>query len=195
MDHSMADDALRERIAGCRICEADLPLGSRPIVRFSRTARILIIGQAPGAKVHESGVPWADDSGRRLREWMAIGERDFYDPAVTALVPMGFCYPGRGRSGDLPPRRECAPQWHETVLDQLPEDRLTILIGAYAQVRYLPEERRISLAQRVRNHSAGGPVAVLPHPSWRSTLFIRTNPWFEAETLPALRAAVQARLG
>ena len=190
----MPEDALHERIAACRICEATLPLGPRPVVRFSRTARILIIGQAPGTKVHESGVPWADDSGERLREWMAIDERDFYDPAMTALVPMGFCYPGRGRSGDLPPRRECAPRWHEAVLDQLPEDRLTILIGIYAQARYLPEEKKITLAQRVRNHSAGGPVVALPHPSWRSTLFMRANPWFEAETLPALRSAVRARL-
>lgn len=176
-------------VRGCRVCSGHLE--PRPIVQLSATARVLIIGQAPGARVHASGVPWDDPSGERLRDWTGIAPADFYDPAKVALVPMGFCYPGTGDSGDLPPRPECAPLWHERLLALLPADRLTLLVGQYAQGRYLAG--KASLTARVR---AGGGAGVfpLPHPSWRVQGWMAKNPWFAAEILPALRAAVAARL-
>lgn len=183
-------DALRARIAACTLCAAHLPLGPRPIARFSATARILIIGQAPGTKVHASGTPWDDDSGDRLRDWLGIDKPAFYDEARVALVPMGFCYPGKAAGGDAPPRRECAPQWHDAVLSHLPEDRLTLLVGTHAQARYLPEAKRLSLTERVRAFGQFGNRIALPHPAWRSRLWMAKQPWFEAEVLPALRAAV-----
>lgn len=164
-------------------------------MQLSSTARILIIGQAPGARVHASGIPWDDDSGDRLRGWTGIGRDDFYNPARVALTPMGFCYPGTGPSGDLPPRPECAPLWHDRLLALLPTDRLTVLVGSYAQARYLPAARRQSLTERVRgfaSHGAG--VLPLPHPSWRSRGWMAKHPWFEADVLPALRTACLARL-
>jgi len=155
---------------------------------------VLIIGQAPGSKVHASGVPWDDDSGDRLREWTGLVRADFYDPAKVALVPMGFCYPGKASGGDKPPRSECAPQWHERVLGMLPDDRLTLLVGSYAQAHYLPHTRKLSLTERVRQWREHLPIIPLPHPSWRSTIFMREHTWFERGVLPALRAAVSARL-
>ena len=129
--------SLIAEIRDCRVCADVLAAGPRPIVQFSATSRIVIIGQAPGTRVHESGVPWDDASGERLRDWTGLSPAHFYDPAIVALVPMGFCYPGTGSSGDLPPRSECAPLWHERVLALLPADRLTLLVGQYAQSRYL----------------------------------------------------------
>lgn len=154
-------------------------------------ARLLIIGQAPGVRVHASGVPWDDASGDRLREWTGLDSATFYDAARVALMPMGFCYPGTGASGDLPPRPECAPLWHDRLLALLPADRLTLLVGSYAQARYLPG--KASMIDRVRGvvPSPSGTIP-LPHPSWRSTGWMTRNPWFEAEVLPALRAAVTA---
>jgi uracil-DNA glycosylase len=187
-------DTLRAEIAVCRVCAASLPAGPRPIVQFSGSATILIIGQAPGAKVHASGVPWQDDSGERLRAWMGIDAPDFYDPAKVALMPMGFCYPGKKAGGDLPPRPECAPLWHHQILAQLPSPRLTLLVGTYAQAAYLPKPRR-SLTEAVRDFASVGPAIVpLPHPAWRVTLWMKKNPWFADSLLPVLQAGVRGHL-
>ena len=186
---------LLEEIRGCTVCAAALPAGPRPIVQFSATARVLVIGQAPGARVHASGVPWQDDSGERLRAWMGIAAPEFYDPHKVALVPMGFCYPGKGAGGDLPPRPECAPLWHPPVMALLPADRLVLLVGAYAQGRYLPRSPRRTLTEQVRAFREHGPrVIPLPHPAWRATLWMQRNPWFAAELLPVLKAAVRDHL-
>lgn len=186
---------LRAAIAGCQVCAPHLAAGPRPIVQFGAKAKILIIGQAPGAKVHASGIPWQDDSGERLRAWTGLTAADFYDPDKVALMPMGFCYPGKGTGGDLPPRPECAPLWHAQILDQLPEDRLTLLVGTYAQAGYLPRRPARTLTETVRAfHEVGPAVIPLPHPAWRVTLWMKKNPWFEADLLPVLGAAVKARL-
>lgn len=190
---------LHREIAACRICAEHLPHGPRPVVQFSSTSRVLIIGQAPGSKVHASGVPWDDDSGDRLREWTGLSPERFYDPATVALVPMGFCYPGKvpkekGGGGDLPPRMECAPAWHEQVLSTLPQDRLTLLVGTYAQAHYLPAVKKLSLTERVRGWREFLPTLPLPHPAWRSTIWMRQNPWFEAEVLPDLRTRIVAAI-
>ncbi|HEX9807004.1 MAG TPA: uracil-DNA glycosylase family protein, partial [Alteraurantiacibacter sp.] len=162
---------------------------------FSPTAHLVIIGQAPGSKVHASGIPWDDDSGDRLREWTGLGKRVFYDAARVALVPMGFCYPGKRKGGDAPPRKECAPQWHGRVLGVLPMDRLTLLVGTYAQAHYLPEARRLSMTERIRHFRDFLPQFFpLPHPAWRSAIWMQKNPWFEEEVLPALRAEVRGTL-
>ncbi len=185
---------LRQRIAACTLCAAQLPLGPRPIARFSATSRILIIGQAPGTKVHASGVPWDDDSGDRLRDWLGLEKATFYDPAQVAQMPMGFCYPGKASGGDLPPRKECAPQWHDAVLEVLPPDRLTLLVGIHAQARYLPHLKRLGLAERVSRFGDDLPFVALPHPAWRSRLFMAKHPWFATEVLPQLREMVRERL-
>lgn len=186
---------LTSAIARCTICSLHLEAGPRPIVQFSATSRLVIIGQAPGRRVHESGIPWDDASGDRLREWTGLDKATFYDAGRVALVPMGFCYPGTGASGDLPPRPECAPTWHDRVLDVIPRDRLTLLVGSFAQARYLPQAKRQSLAERVRDFRSFGPELLpLPHPSWRSTGWMTRNPWFETDVLPVLKRAVQACL-
>ncbi|MBT8427309.1 MAG: uracil-DNA glycosylase family protein [Erythrobacter sp.] len=168
-----------------------MPHGVRPVTSFSPTARLLIIGQAPGSKVHETGIPWDDASGDRLREWTGLSKEQMYDPARVALVPMGFCYPGKANGGDKPPRPECAPQWHDRILDILPEKRLTLLVGTYAQAHYLPEARKLSMTGRVRAFREYLPRFLpLPHPAWRSAIWMKQNPWFETEVLPVLREAV-----
>lgn len=182
--------ALHAEISACRLCADHLPHGPRPVTQFSPTSRLLIIGQAPGSKVHASGVPWDDDSGDRLRGWLGLDKPQFYDRAQVALVPMGFCYPGKASGGDLPPRKECAPQWHQRVLDSLPQDRLTLLVGTYAQAHYLPQAKKLSLTDRVRQWRDFAPFLPLPHPAWRSTLWMKKHPWFEAELLPELREKV-----
>lgn len=188
-------DTLIAEIRACTLCASQLPAGPRPIVQFSPTASIVIIGQAPGTRVHQSGIPWDDASGERLRDWTGLTGDIFYDPAKVALVPMGFCYPGTGDSGDLPPRPECAPTWHERVMAVLPADRLTLLVGSYAQARYLPQTRTQSLTARVAEFAAHLPAFLpLPHPSWRSTGWMARNPWFEADLLPVLRREVAARV-
>lgn len=188
-------DALRAEIASCRICERHLEAGPRPIVQFSPSARLAIIGQAPGRKVHESGIPWDDASGDRLRQWTGLDKAEFYNANLVALVPMGFCYPGSGKSGDLPPRPECAPLWHDAILSLLPPGRLTLLVGSYAQARYLPEARRQSLTDRVRGFASFAPAFLpLPHPSWRSSGWMARNPWFESDIVPALRQAVSDKV-
>ena len=187
-------DLLAE-IRGCEVCAASLPEGPRPIVQAAPSASIVIIGQAPGRRVHESGVPWDDPSGETLRAWMGIDRETFYDPNVVALVPMGFCYPGSAKSGDKPPRKECAPLWHEPLLAHLERRALDIVIGTYAQARYL-SDRAKTLTETVAQWDRHLPDRIpLPHPSPRNTPWLRKNPWFEAETLPALRARVAEVLG
>ena len=185
-------DSLRAEIEACRVCAAALPAGCRPVVRLGALATLLIISQAPGTRAHASGVPFEDPSGTRLRQWTGISKEVFYDTARVAIMPMGFCFPGTGKSGDLPPRPECAPLWHERILAQLPAIRLTLLVGAYAQKRYLPAARKLPMTEIVRGFSNYGPEFFpLPHPSWRSNVWMQRNPWFVAEVLPALRARLR----
>ena len=178
----------------CTLCAAHLPLGPRPVVRAHASARLLIIGQAPGTRVHETGIPWNDRSGERLRDWLQTDPETFYDESRIAIVPMGFCYPGvDARGGDRPPRPECAPKWHAPLLAGLPSLELTLLVGQYAQKRYLGARRKKTLGETVRAWADYGPAHIpLPHPSWRNTAWLRKNPWFEAELLPVLRARVHA---
>lgn len=173
----------------CRLCAAELPLGPRPVIRASRTARLMIVGQAPGTKVHETGIPFNDPSGDRLRDWLGIGRETFYDESRIAIVPMGFCYPGRDpRGGDRPPRRECAPLWQAPIRAALPAVELTLLVGLYAQAFYLESGRKGSLTETVRAWRDYLPAFLpLPHPSWRNTGWLKKNPWFEAEVLPELK--------
>lgn len=187
------DRVVRE-IRACTLCAAQLPLGPRPVVRLGAAAPLLIIGQAPGTKVHASGVPWDDASGERLRAWLQMDRDTFYDTRHVAIMPMGFCYPGRGKGGDLPPRPECAPRWHARVRALLPRVRLTLLIGRYAQAHYLGATRGASLEETVRDwprHLREG-FFPLPHPSPRNTLWLKRRPWFDRDVVPALRAAVAA---
>jgi uracil-DNA glycosylase len=184
-------EALLAEVRACRACADFLPLGPRPVLQMSQTSRILIAGQAPGTKVHLSGVPFDDASGDRLREWMGVSKDEFYDASEIAIIPMGLCYPGRSPTGgDAPPRPECAPLWRARLLAQLPELRLTLLVGSYAQAYVLG---RGAMTERVRNFRAGLPAYFpLPHPSWRSRIWEAKHPWFEAEVLPALRIAIAA---
>lgn len=182
---------LLTEVRACRHCEGLLPFAPRPVLRAAASARLLIIGQAPGTKVHASGIPWDDASGARLRDWMGVDSDCFYDTERIAIIPMGLCYPGRGRGGDLPPRPECARLWHARLLALLPNLRLTLLIGDHAQRYYLPE-RRHSLTWRVRHWRDWLPhYFALVHPSPRNTLWLRRNPWFEEEVVPALREQVR----
>lgn len=180
---------LRE-IRACTVCADSLPAGPRPIVQVGKAAPIVIIGQAPGRRVHESGIPWDDPSGDRLRGWLGLNAQQFYDPATVAIIPMGFCYPGSAKSGDLPPRPECAPLWHERLLAHLPTDRLEVIIGTYAQRRYITE-RGTNLTETVRNWRNYLPCQiVMPHPSPRNQAWFKQNPWFEADALPAVKQRV-----
>jgi uracil-DNA glycosylase len=198
-------DALREEIAGCRICRDTplrgdayrLPHEPRPVAVISTTARVLIAGQAPGLRVHQSGVPFNDPSGDRLRDWLDVDRETFYDRDRFAIVPMGFCFPGYDAKGsDLPPRRECAPQWRERVLAAMPQIELVLAIGQYAQAWHLGGQRRENMTETVRAWQsilfANRPPAVLPlpHPSWRNSGWIKRNPWFERELLPTLRQRI-----
>ena len=185
-------EALLARVRACTICADALPLGPRPIVRGTPNAKLLLIGQAPGTRVHKTGIPWNDPSGERLRDWLQMSPGDFYDEDKIAIVPMGFCYPGvNPKGGDEPPRSECAPEWHQPILDRLPDIELTLLIGQYAQKRYLGKERKKTLTETVRNWRIYGPDYVpLPHPSWRNNTWVTKNVWFSDEILPALRRRV-----
>ncbi len=179
---------------GCTVCEAHLPLGARPLVTGSAHSKIVIIGQAPGKATHEAGVPWDDPSGQRLRSWMGISDESFYDERLVASIPMGFCYPGKGKGGDLPPRPECAPLWHDRILRGLMGVELRIYIGQYAIRRYLGREYG-SITEAVRDWESLLPEAVvLPHPSGRNNIWLTKNPWFEREVVPALRQRVQMLL-
>jgi uracil-DNA glycosylase len=184
-----AFDATVAGARACRVCAAALPLGPRPTFRISPTARLLIVGQAPGTKVHETGIPWNDRSGDRLRGWLAMEREAFYDAARIAILPVGLCYPGRlPNGGDAPPRPECAPLWHAPLTALMPAVRLTLLVGSYAQAFVLG---RGAMTPRVQGFRAHLPRHfTLPHPSWRTTAWERRNPWFGADVLPALREAV-----
>ncbi|OXY80656.1 uracil-DNA glycosylase family protein [Oceanimonas doudoroffii] len=183
-------DSLLAAVRACRLCEAELPLGPRPVVQLGAGARILIIGQAPGTRVHATGIPWNDPSGNTLRRWLDLDRETFYDADQVAIMPMGFCYPGRGKSGDLPPRPECAPTWHARILAALPNIRLTLLIGLYAQ-RYYLDKRFRTLTDTVRHWREFAPDRLpLPHPSPRNRRWLMQNPWFEQDTVPALQARV-----
>lgn len=185
-------DQFLDKIRQCRVCEDYLPLGPRPVVQASSNSRLLIIGQAPGTRVHETGIPWNDPSGDELRRWLNIGRDLFYNPGVVAIAPMGFCYPGRGRSGDLPPRPECAPLWHRPLLNLMPKIELTLLIGQYAQNYYLKNKPK-TLTETVRNRNDFLPKYFpLPHPSPRNRYWRMQNPWFESDVIPELRECVKA---
>ena len=181
---------LQSEARGCTLCAPYLPLGPNPVFRVSASARLLIIGQAPGTKVHATGLPWNDASGNRLRGWMAIGREEFYDTSRIAILPMGLCYPGvLANGGDAPPRRECAPLWHARFLRLMPRLRLTLLVGSHAQAHYLG---RGSMTSRVAAFAEHPGYFALPHPSWRTIGWERKNPWFAERVLPALRQAVTA---
>lgn len=185
---------LFEQIRACRVCEAQLPFAPKPIIRGKSTATLLIIGQAPGSRVHASGIPWDDASGRRLRHWLGLSDAQFYDESQVAIMPMGLCYPGKGKSGDLPPQKECAPLWHSAVKALLPHVQLTLLIGQYAQQYYLGKEHA-TLTARVKDAARYLPeVCPLPHPSPRNQLWLRRHPWFEEQVVPTLRERL-AQLG
>jgi uracil-DNA glycosylase len=185
---------LLEEISHCRICEPDLPFGARPVLQCGENARILIAGQAPGSKVHATGIPFDDPSGERLRSWMGIDREIFYNPARMAILPMGFCYPGTGKSGDLPPRAECATAWREPLLQQLPRIELTLVLGQYAQAYHF-DTRAASLTARVKSWRDYWPAMLpLPHPSPRNNRWLKRNPWFESEILPELKARVDQLL-
>ncbi|MCA8915624.1 MAG: uracil-DNA glycosylase family protein [Planctomycetes bacterium] len=196
MPEPKALTALLKRVEACRECEAHLPLGPRPVVQISAKARILIVGQAPGTAVHESGVPWDDKSGDQLRTWLSVSREQFYDPAKFALMPMGFCYPGRtAKGGDARPRPECAPLWHSQLSAQMPRVKLTLLTGMYAQAHYLAERRKKTLAETVKAWRDYAPEFLpTPHPSWRSISWMKRNPWFEEGVLPWLRRRVKTLL-
>lgn len=182
--------ALLKEVRQCRICE-DLPLGPRPVLQAGRSARILIASQAPGRRAHASGLPFDDASGDRLRDWLGVDRDMFYDPALFAIVPMGFCFPGTGRGGDLPPRPECAPAWRNAVLEKLPRLALTLAIGQYAIAWHLPQQRKVALTETVRQWRNHWPALLpMPHPSPRNNRWLKQNPFFEAEILPVLRARV-----
>ena len=191
-------DKLVTEVRACRECAKELPLGPNPILRAKRSAKIIIMGQAPGTKVHESGVPWLDPSGKRLRNWLNVDEKVFYDESNFAIIPMGFCYPGKGPSGDLPPREECAPLWHERILQHLPNIKITLLIGQYAQKYYLKNSNfysKKSVSDTVKNWKKFAPEYFpLPHPSPRNTLWLKKNSWFEKTTVPELRKYVSNAL-
>jgi len=186
-------ESLLTAVRGCRACEAHLPLGPRPVLSAGETARILVVGQAPGARVHTSGIPWDDPSGDRLRAWMSVGTDVFYDPSRVAIIPMGYCYPGRGKAGDLPPRSECASLWLGQLLAHLTRIELTLLIGRYAQRHFLGNRRRPSLVETVRDWQDYAPEYLpLPHPSPRNQPWFKRHPWFEQQLLPVLRERVGA---
>lgn len=177
----------------CRACEQHLPLGPRPVLQVGDGARILIVGQAPGTRVHASGIPWSDPSGERLRTWMGIDAAGFYDASHIAIIPMGYCYPGRGKGGDLPPRRECASLWLDHLLAKLPQIELTLLVGLHAQRHFLGKRRKQSLTETVKAWREFAPEYLpLPHPSARNTPWFQRNPWFEHELLPVLRERIES---
>jgi uracil-DNA glycosylase len=186
---------LAAEIRSCTICRAHLPLGPRPVFQIHPAAKILVVGQAPGRRVHETGIPFNDPSGVRLRQWMGIDENVFYSPEHIALLPMGFCYPGTGKSGDLPPRPECAEKWRARILKSLVNIKLTLVIGQYAHAWHLQDRQKDTLTETVRNWKDYGPDLVpLPHPSPRNNIWLKKNSWFETDLVPKLRQRVSHAL-
>ena len=187
---------LLARARACRLCAKELPLGPNPVFRLAASARLLIVGQAPGTKVHATGIPWNDPSGDRLRKWLALDRGAFYDTARVAILPTGLCYPGRlPQGGDAPPRPECAPLWHPPLRAHLPKVRLTLLVGSYAQAYYLGARAGASVAETVRAFRDYLPEFLpLPHPSWRTLAWAKRNPWFARRVIPELRRRVRAVL-
>ena len=181
-------------IRACRQCAADLPHGPRPVVQADSAARLRIVGQAPGRRVHETGIPWNDASGDRLRAWLGLTSEQFYDPGKVAIMPIGFCYPGKASSGDKPPRPECAPRWHQALNDQLPDIGLTVLVGQYAQAHYLGRLRKATLSDTVRAWQDYLPAGwlPLPHPSPRNQPWLAKHPWFQTELVPQVQAAIRS---
>jgi uracil-DNA glycosylase len=195
-------DRLVADIRACRICRDEpvgkpLPHEPRPVLQVSAKARICIIGQAPGTRVHASGRPFTDRSGDRLRDWLGVTSDEFYDTSKFSIVPMGFCFPGLdAKGGDLPPRRECAARWHDPLFALLPGVELTVLVGQYSQRRYLGGRVRGTLTETVANWRDYAPAAIpLPHPSWSNTGWLKKNPWFESDVLPLLRSRVRDLIG
>lgn len=181
-------------IRDCRLCEDHLPLGPNPIIQSSKDSRIILISQAPGRIVHETGIAWNDQSGKKLREWLGVDDKTFYDTRNFAVLPMGFCYPGKAKTGDLPPRKECAPMWHDKVLDELNNAKLKILIGSYATTYYL--SNKTNLTEKVRNYEKYLPEFLpLPHPSPVNRFWRSKNPWFEEEIVPELQIKIREILG
>lgn len=191
----MPDRSIKQLVSdvrACDLCAATLPLGPRPVIQVSPTARILIVGQAPGRRVHETGIPFNDPSGDRLRLWMGINKDVFYDASKVAILPMGFCFPGTGKSGDLPPRPECATTWRAPLMAALSTVELTLIIGQYAMNWHLKEKRKKNLTATVQAWQDYWPAhAVLPHPSPRNNIWLKKNPWFETEILPPLKERIQ----
>jgi len=185
-------DKLLSEIRKCQVCLPSLPLGVNPVLAASPRTKIAIIGHAPGSIVHQTGIPWDDQSGERLRQWLNVNKEQFYDTDLFAIIPMGFCYPGRGKSGDLPPRPECAPLWHERLLQSMPDIGLTLLIGTYAQSYYLGDRKKKTLTETVKNFEEYLPACLpLPHPSPRNNIWLKKNSWFEDQVLPHLQARIK----
>jgi len=188
-------DALVSRVRACDICAGVLPHEPRPVIQISESAKILVVGQAPGRRVHETGLPFNDPSGDRLRQWMGITRDTFYDDRKLAILPMGFCYPGTGRSGDLPPRPECAPAWRQALLDRLPRIGLTLVIGQYAHAWHLGDAKKTVTGNVQRWQDYWPDVLPMPHPSPRNNLWLRRNPWFETDVIPELQQRVSMLVG
>lgn len=188
-------ETLLQQVRACSLCREHLPFAPKPVIQIHPHAKILIAGQAPGRKVQETGLPFNDPSGNRLRDWLGMSREEFYDEQNVALVPMGFCYPGTGKSGDFPPRPECAPAWRHQLLAHLPDLEITLVLGVYAQAYHL-KERKTSLTELVRSWQNYWPKVVpLPHPSPRNNIWLRNNPWFELEVIPVLKQRIAEILG
>ena len=182
---------LLSEIRNCTACNGLLPNAPKPVILASAESKIVVIGQAPGRKVQESGIPWDDASGNNLRDWMGVDKETFYNDKLFALMPMGFCYPGTGKSGDFPPRRECAPMWHQQLLNFMPDVKLTLLIGQYAQKYYLKNKAKRNLTETVKNfHEYMPEYFPLPHPSPRNNIWQKKNQWFKSDLIPILKAEV-----
>ena len=188
--------SLVEEISTCTVCKDFLPFHPRPVIQVNPKAKIAIVGQAPGMKVQNTGIPWNDASGRELRRWMNVTDEQFYNSELFAIVPMGFCYPGKGKSGDLPPRPECAPLWHNRLWEKLPQIELTLLIGSYAQKYYLKKKAYKTLTETVQHYEEFLSEGYLPlvHPSPRNKLWQKKNPWFEEQIVPLIQSVIQKHL-